>query len=73
MYIEIEMPIECVTLEQKRAHVRSIYEWGLDNLEDQEQWQYFKQFEHKIAAHMDRIELYIENDIDGMAIKLAWS
>ena len=73
MYIAIEVPKECDTIEKRRMYLQSIYDWGLENLEDQEHWQYFNQFADKALRDYVSVEIFIENENDAMAIKLAWS
>ncbi len=73
MYIEIDIPTECTSLEDRQAFIQSIYEWGLDNMEDQVHWSYFKGFADKIHASSNKISFYIENETDCLAIKLTWS
>jgi len=73
MYIEIEIPIECATLEEKKAYFRSIYEWGVENLEDLERWRYACFIENIITDKTHKLELFVENEIDGFAIKMTWS
>ena len=73
MYIAIDIPAECNTREKRQAFLQSIYDWGLENLEDQEHWQYFCDFANKNQDNALSVEFYIENETDGLAIKLAWS
>lgn len=73
MYIEIEIPAEYNTLAEKREYIKKIYDWGVENLEDQESWKYFSEICHFIKPDTDQFEFYFENKFDVMAIKLAWS
>ncbi len=73
MYIEIEFPSECITLDEKREHLHIIYEWGVENLDDQEAWRHFDGMKNVIRANTLKIEYHIEHESDAMAIKLAWS
>ena len=72
MYITIEIPNHCTTLIQKRKYFQTIYEWGLENLEDQNQWSFFQHFNSMISLHTCSFDVYIINEIDIMAIKLTW-
>ena len=73
MYVEIDIPTECTSIGDRQSFIQSIYEWGLDNLEDQEHWEYFKGFADTLHANASTIEFHIMNEIDGLAIKLTWS
>lgn len=73
MYIAIELPVECDTLEKKKAHIQKIYEWGVDNLEDQDSWKYFSEIHSLVKGTTLKFEFHFENEADAMAIKLAWS
>lgn len=73
MYIEIEFPDAWMTLVGKIAYFQSIYDWGVENLDDQEAWKYVFGVKNTIRATTAKLELYIENESDAMAIKLTWS
>lgn len=73
MFIAIDIPIEHNTPEKRQAFLQSIYDWGLENLEDQEHWQYFSGFANKNHSNSVSVEFFVENELDCLAIKLTWS
>ena len=75
MDVEVEFPSDLVTVEQKQEFVRQLYEWGVENLEDQDDWKYKKNL-HKspaITIVSTSISFEMKNEIDATALKLTFS
>ena len=76
--IEIPFPKTCISGDDKEDFVEKIIKWGNENLNDQENWRFKaivlqspKFLKRLYTANVIRFEIDDEND--GMAIKLAFT
>ena len=79
MFVEIKFPKRCSTVEKKQEFINELIEWGIENLNDQKEWEYKTllciDWSIKISHIIDTTEsisFNIENEADAMAIKLTW-
>lgn len=76
--VEIPLPKSCISGDDKEDFVEEIIKWGKENLNDQENWRFkvivlqsSKVLKRLSTANVIRFE--IEDETDGMAIKLAFT
>ena len=76
MIVTIPIPSRCISVKEKRDFVEEIIRWGEENLEDQDNWRYkailLRSNKFPINANTSSIGFSMDEDADGMAVKLAW-
>ena len=76
MFVKIKFPKRCSTVEEKQEFINELVEWGIENLNDQENWRYktllFVTPRYKMKNTTKSIHFDIENEADAVALKLAW-
>lgn len=76
MLVEIKFPKRCFTIDEKRAFIGELVEWGKENLNDQEDWKHksllVPSTRRLITTKTKYISFEIENEIDAVALKLRW-
>ena len=76
MFVKIKFPKRCSTVEEKQEFINELVEWGIENLNDQENWRYktllFVSPKYNMKNTTKSIHFDIENEADAVALKLAW-
>jgi len=79
MLVEIKFPKHCSTVEEKQKFITEIVKWGIENLNDQKDWEYktllcinwSTKISH-ITNTTKSISFNMKNEADAVALKLAW-
>ncbi len=76
MFVKIKFPARCSTIKEKQEFINELVEWGIENLNDQENWRYktllFISPRYNMTHRTKSIHFDIENEADAMALKLMW-
>ena len=76
MFVKIKFPARCSTVEEKQEFINELVEWGIENLNDQENWRYktllFVSPKYNMKNTTKSIHFDIENEADAVALKLTW-
>lgn len=75
MLVEIPFPRRCASPDAKAEFLETVITWGSEFLEDQNNWSKKSKLLRRIrlTANTQNIRFEMNNDVDGMALILAWA
>lgn len=76
--VSIAWPDECTSNKDRFDFLMEVFEWGDGVMNDRDQWNRFKLIadsakQKEILLGGKEIYLILNNEIDAMAVKMAWS
>lgn len=76
--VSIAWPDECTSNKDRLDFLMEVFEWGDGVMNDRDQWNRFKLIadsakQKEILLGGKEIYLILNNEIDAMAVKMAWS
>jgi len=76
MFVNIKFPARCSTVKEKQEFINELVQWGIENLNDQENWKYktllFVSPRYNVKHTTTSVSFNLENEADAVALKLVW-